>query len=270
VRIRQLIQRASLCALLVGIFLLQGTINPSWGSVITVDGTNYSFSSDNWDGYFTSNPATTGLKYGLPQILGSDVLDFNNIQFSSVAGGSTPLNFVDGKLSFRVTAKDGQAIDGLTLSESGAYSFFSLGNDPTLQAIARFIPAKLSVISVDNVAIAPVDFVGHMSFTQPTPTTADQKVITPAANDVLGTWAGMVSFTNLASQMNLQPGQRITSVELTFDNQLITSAGSTSLAFIDKKEIRVGVIPPVVPEPASLLLLGMGGLVFALVLKCKK
>ena len=98
-----------------------GTVNSSYGGLIDDPSAYYTY---NWNEFFTATrPTTAGLTYGTPDALGPSALDFaSNLQFSSLAGGAVPSDFVDGKLMLDITAKT-HAINGITISERGSYSF---------------------------------------------------------------------------------------------------------------------------------------------------
>ena len=78
-----------------------------------------------------------------------------------------------------------------------------------------------------------------------------------------GLWSNSVSV-----DLSSFHGGIITGAKLVFDNQLETVAGTSTHSFIDKKDVLVEVTPGVpIPEPSSMILLGIGALLFAFVRK---
>jgi hypothetical protein len=267
VRFRKLINRAALCALVACILMMSGIANPSFGGLINDPAANYLY---DWSEYFTSTrPSTAGLTYGTPQVLSKTVLDFaNNLQFSSVSGGATPSDFVDGKLVVDITAKDGFGIDGITLFERGTYSFGLGGSAATTQAKVQLIGATLNVTAINGTALGtPYSIPGTMLFQ---PSLPGSKTFAKITDPDAGDWSGTMLIANIPALMNLSAGQRVTSAKLIFDNQLETITGASSHSFIDKKDLQLSIIPTPVPEPSTLVLLGMGGLFFVFLRKRKR
>jgi hypothetical protein len=234
-----------------------GIANSSFGGLINDTGANFIYE---WNEFFTSTrPSTVGLTYGTPEVLAPNVLDFSdNLQFSSVSGVSTPSDFVDGKLALDITAKPGQGINALTLFERGTYGF-GLGGTSTTAAKVQFIGAVLTVTSIDGLPVSPSDFSMSMTFNVPSPNSVGSKTFFQTMGPDSGDWAG----TSTIDLATLFPGKRITGAKLVFDNQLETVAGTSTHSFIDKKDLRISIDPYVtVPEPASIILLSMGALLF--------
>lgn len=133
------------------------------------------------------------------------------------------LQFKDGRLSMRISSNDGSLFSGITIDESGAYN-------------------------VLGAALARVDLVGSV-------VTADGVFSNSASFQQSGVGAGPWS---LASSFAFPATDEAV---LVIDNQLLTSApeGVGNFAFIDKKVVKITV--NAIPEPGSLILLGLGSCV---------
>jgi hypothetical protein len=239
-----------------------GIASSSYGGLITVPDTaaaNYLFSGNEF--FTTTRLSSAGLTYGTGQVHGANVLDFPNVQFSSVSGGASPSSdFVDGNLGLDITSKDGHGIGGITLDERGIYTFGFAGTGAPAQARVALGGAMLTITAIDGVSVTPTSVAGTMTF-QPTNAVGSETFVenAPLANSP--NWSGTMTIT-----LPTIPGHLITGAHLVFDNQLATTIGSSTSSFIDKKDVQITVIPTtVVPEPSSIVLLSMGvfGLVFA-------
>ncbi|MCC6124562.1 MAG: PEP-CTERM sorting domain-containing protein [Pirellulales bacterium] len=267
-RIRQLINRAAFCALASCVFLMSGIANLSFGGLINDPASNYIYE---WNEFFTSTrPSTAGLTFGTPQVLSGNVLDFaNNLQFSSVSGGATPSDFVDGKLVLDIQAKPNFAIGSVTLFERGTYSF-GFGGTSTTGAQVQLLGATLNITEIDGVPVSGANYPGIMNFNVPPPTQAGSKTFLKTVDPDAGNWAGDMTISLAAFYSDpANQGKNVTGVKLIFNNQLETAVGTSTHSFIDKKDVRISVGPLTIPEPSSFVLLGMGALLFVLVRKRK-
>jgi hypothetical protein len=188
------------------------------------------------------------LTYGTPQA-GGNVLDFaNNLQFSSISGGATPSDFVDGKLVVDIMAKT-QPISQISVFERGTYSF-GFGGTATTLADVQLLGAAVNITEINGSPITPIVVPGTMAFT---PGSLFKQTIDPLS----GAWSGTMTF-DLAGVLKNTPydGKNITKAKLIFDNQLETVAGTSTHSFIDKKDVQITTVP----EPSCLALLCMGAI----------
>jgi hypothetical protein len=268
VRIRKLVQRAAVCAL---VFMMLGIANLSSGGIIT--SADYTYS---WSEWFTSAHPSSGLSYGSPQLIGADMLEFaSGLNFSSLALGPNSVDFVDGKMVLDITAQPGQGIKGLNINERGAYTFGPGPGAPVALAQVQFLGATLNITSIDNVPVTTLaDIPLTMNFATPAPTENTSKTITQGTAGVgdHGNWTGSLSIDNIYALLPSDyKDKKITGAKLIFDNQLGTVAGASAWSFIDKKDLKIGVTPLVqTPEPSTLALLGMGALLFVFLPKRRK
>lgn len=153
--------------------------------------------------------------FGAPSINGTS-LQFTNPQFTTtVADGD--LNFVDGRFTVEVVAKDGQSITGFELTEFGTY--FGAGSDLDI-------------------------FVSGIGFAS-----AENQIY---QNDFDITWdaAGSGEWTG---SFAIQFDNPVNSFSFVADNQLFVRAGANSTASITKDEIALTV--NTIPEPGSTMLM---------------
>ena len=173
----------------------------------------------------TENSITPGALYGQPDIAG-DALEFPGTGFISQSEDGAA-NLLDGRLSLIVESNNGQEFSSITIEEFGAYLTF--GNS------VAFVNAVAFVETGDGI------FQSEFQFTATGSNVPDG-----------GGWLESLTVSFPAT----------TYAELTFDNQLFTSAGPLGAAFIDKKGINVWT--NAVPEPASAgMLLAVGAAALA-------
>lgn len=189
--------------------------------------------------------------YGGPTIFGN-LLDFDPTSFAADAtDGNSEL--VDGQLNFVVMAAGGSAITSLEVSESGDYSLFGTGTAATQVAAALSITVE--ILEVDGVAVGPPNEGGlSVNFT-------DSFTGSP---QLLDDWSlsGLIDFDAVLVDNNIDFVFGVTKAEVVIDNQLIAISEDLTTAFIAKKDFKVDA-ETVVPEPTSLALLGLGGLMMA-------
>ena len=193
---------------------------------------------------------------GSPVAVGNSlILDPQNF-FSQSTDGSL---VVDSELSTIVMADAGRMIEHIVVSEFGDYSLGGLpGGAATAQVGASFY---WQVLEVDG---APVSLPLQTQSLQVSAGGGPNGGIyaRPADDGVVVPWEGSILIdVEGFLTANLINGDA-TKVSLLFDNTLLTAADQFSSAFIKKKGVRIDVcmddVIYVIPEPASVLLLGIG------------
>jgi MYXO-CTERM domain-containing protein len=193
--------------------------------------------------------------FNAPTVSG-DTLKFNPT-FGSISSAGNPgfaQDTTDGQLNFGIDAKPGAFISQFSFNEAGDYSLVGL---PTAFAQATVsCPVNVRVTEVNGVALG-ASILGQFSLTF----TGGGIYIFPPTNTG-GLWSGSGSF-DVAAFLAANGIQGVaTKVEIAIDNKLTTLASNGATAQINKKLID-GVTIQVTPAPASLALLGLGGLVAA-------
>lgn len=183
-------------------------------------------------------------------------LDFDPLSFAASASAGS-LDITDGQLNFTIRSDPSVGISNVNLFEAGDYSLAGAGSAAT-QALAAAI-MRLTVVQIDGVDVAPINLV---------PVNASVGFNLLANPSVLQPWSLGLG-ANVAAQ--LDPNQRATGIEVVIDNQLLALSEPNSLAFIAKKEFRIGVetigTRQVVPEPSAALLALIGCLGCGLVVR---
>lgn len=195
--------------------------------------------------------------YGSPSVFGNS-LDFNPLSFNASASGSGGVDITDGTLTLMMTSNPGHFIDCIKFDEAGDYTLAGFGTAATAVSVtANF---NIEIQEVDGVAIGSILVNPVMNFT---PSNGDFDLANdagggPAAN---GSWAGMLmaDLTQVLIDNNIPYVNGVTKVSVTFDNTLVATSEDGTSAFIAKKDVG-GVGITVIPEPASLGLLTLGGL----------
>ncbi len=167
-----------------------------------------------------SNTDNTGL-FGFPGVdSAGDGLIFPGTGFQSLSfnGG---VDFLDGRLTFTVTADPGQFIESITIAESGSFANSGVTAISSVQTIA-FVESGGDLYS---------DTFGQNW-----------------NGDSAGDWQDSLTINFAAT----------TSIVLTLDNRLFTSADADDQAYIDKQNISIHV--NMVPVPGTLAVLSLAGL----------
>lgn len=133
------------------------------------------------------------------------------------------------RLQVQLIAHPGQSFTGIIIHEAGDYGILGSGS----------VMASGAAFAVDNIQFRVASDVldTNPSFPQSTLT------------GISGEWTGDVFIDLSAAEI---PWENLT---LVFDNNLLAISGVGSLSFIEKKVIGITLVP----EPGSLLLIGLGG-----------
>jgi len=163
-------------------------------------------------------------------------LDFDPIGFvaTSANGGA---DITDGQLNFTAMANL-NGINSINVFEAGDYTIAGGGNAATSVFAGAII--RGTITEINGVAVAPIGLPPvNASFGDSLP-----------GNVIVGPWSLGVNLNVAAA---LPANQRATKVEIAINNSLVATSQPGTVAFIAKKEFRIGVVPNV-PEPTGFVL----------------
>lgn len=222
-------------------------------------GVQETISDDTWTG-------TEGW-YGAP-VAGGDSLFFTCNDFSVLAGPGADLDYKDSKLEFSVLANAGKDIDSLEVYEGGAYSLAGSGTEATYAKIfAGGLFTINSIVTADDDVVVinktvPVEMTYKKAITGSPVDDGKFDMVNDGPADEL--WEGELEINidqlivDLYNAGEISVLGKASEVYLALDNKLTAVSESGSLSAIDKKS--AGVEITVIPEPATMVLLGLGGL----------
>lgn len=188
----------------------------------------WSNSSGSGDFFTWENGRSDNGLYGDPVLVGGNTFVFTPTNFRAEASDDQTV-IVSDRLTVDLIADPGFFISGIVISEAGDYTIVGTGS---VEATGSFSLTNLDTNEVRNTDIA---FVPDMPITSGS-----------------GVWTGEgeVDLSNEFPQW--------TRLTLTLENDLISIAGPNSTAIIAKKVVGAGVAITIIPEPATVLLLGAG------------
>ena len=213
--------------------------------------------------------------YGTPTIDG-DSLEFDELSFFA----STPDDFsgggdiTDGKLAGKLEAFDLYYVDTIHFEEWGDVTIAGSGGSLTSATVTNKIYIKVKEIngfSVPDMTFDPIDMVFDVSDGDwnlaDDGTTINQDWSGDLTVDVTSELRDFYITDEYADLYGANPMLEqllatgfVTEVDFTLENQLLAIAEVGSVSHIAKKETD-GLRVTSAPEPATLLLLGLGGLV---------
>ncbi len=194
--------------------------------------------------------------YGAPSYGGGDSIAFDDLFFSAYAEGPAGTDTTDGTLGGKIEAKPNHAVDTIRFHEYGDFTLAGFSNE-----------AFVSVTNVINVKVKEIDFINVEDFTFQV-----EMVFTPQGQWLLSDGSGPNYSGPWSGDLYVDVTQEIidagftgfaTEVDFTMDNTLTALSQSGTEAYIAKKETDgLKVTTADAPEPATMCLLGLGGLLF--------
>ncbi len=202
---------------------------------------------------------------GSPTVIGNSIM-FDPQGFQSSSSGNSA-NTLDSQMSTTIMAKQGLAVESISISELGDYTLSGLtGGAATASVGAAFF---WTIEEINGIANPQATQTQSMVFSTGSGPNGGMYA-RPGDDGTASIWTGSV-FLDVRDWLNDNGFEDdfATKVRLTFDNSLSTAADEVSSAFIKKKEIGGSVIVTVdtsrIPEPSTLMLAGLAvaGLAFS-------
>lgn len=193
-----------------------------------------------------------------------DALMFFPTNFEVMASGAGGTATLDKTLQITIESKPGggegsdRFIESVLFAETGHYSLSGIGTALTSAEVSCGV--IITILEINRVAVGidpydPFKYIITDSLTfAPSEGTYNLADDGPAA---LVNWSGMLNH-NLAGEFS-----QVTKIQLSINNWLNVTSEDGTVAFIEKKgvfEQPATFIDVVIPEPATLALLGLGGL----------
>ena len=191
--------------------------------------------------------------FGAPTVSGNG-LDFNPTAFvSSSANGA--IDSTIGVLDFTLESTPGNVITDILFNEAGDYTLFGAGDAGTSATVAATF--FINIVEVDGVGITPINGNAVMTFT---PSAGDYNLTDDGAGfGVVWTGSVDIDIEQMLIDNNVSYSAGATGVKVILNNILATTSQTGTSSEIQKKDFQ-GFGVTVLPEPASLTLLGLGGL----------
>jgi hypothetical protein len=201
----------------------------------------------------TEDSATDPTPFGEPnppQPPSGDSLSFSSISFKADSDQASPLmDFTDGTLATTILAHPGKFIQQIRLTEAGVYTLAGTGTNMTQVTVSTTLFAN--ILEVNGLGISPIRFSTTMTFTP----NADGSfnLVDNLGEDV--PWQGSALLDVQAELVAEGIAGHATKVQFSMGNVLLAMSEAGSEASITKNGV---IIEVVVPEPSTLVLLGLG------------
>ena len=198
--------------------------------------------------------------FGAPITVG-DILYFSPTDFKVATAGAGGFDNLDGTLQVLVDAKDGFDIDSLELEEFGDYYLNDNIGSGTIATNVQVVASTfITILEVENNPIIPITENG-LAVYKPVGGIYDLINHGPGVyNFDEMEWEAEVKFDidAILANAGYGPNEKATLVQFSLDNKLYAYSENGTVAEIAKKGNYVVALT--VPEPATMVLLGLGGL----------
>ena len=188
--------------------------------------------------------------FGEPTLT-NDTLHFAPHGFVSFATDGQS-DVADGQLNFGFEMLPDTAMSALRVAEAGDYTLYGSGTSTT--QLASGLSARVRILEVDGALLAsPIDAVMNTSMTRDL-VSDGPVVLDPWRLDLV------IDFSAVLATNDITFNHGVTKADMVINNSLLTISEESSIAFLAKKDFFIEG-KRIVPEPGSLALLGVGGLV---------
>lgn len=229
----------------LGILSLPANATVSYGSYSGVNVSYHNVSET------SMSSGDTEPLFGTPQVLG-DSLIFTQMTFSSQASNGVS-DITDGKLDMTIAAKNNNYIDKLKFQEFGDLTLSGSGTVNTKASVASSI--FITILGVDNSSLLFPEFISVNMLM------SDNGNWDIANGIVTGKlWNGQltVDLTTILAQRGITG--HATLINFSMDNTLATQSEINTSSYIAKKAAGLQIASQMIPEPATVGILGIGGL----------
>ena len=184
-------------------------------------------------------------RFGPPDLNGN-VLDFDPSEFVAVASGGD-LDITDVQLNFTLMTVPQSGITSMVISETGDFTL--IGGGTALTQVAAGLSVQVDILAVDGISLViPLSVFVSTSFAADLASDGPVQVA-PWGNSLL------VDFEAALNNAGISFDLGVSKAEVVIDDQLIAISEAASIAFIAKKDFRIGPEFVTVPEPTSLAMM---------------